>query len=258
MSQQESAYPFSGKVAFVTGASSGIGRATALAFANNKASVVVTDVNEGLGAETVKLITASGGSAQFIRCDVGDDISVKKAVEQTIALYGRVDFAFNNAGIEGQQGTTADCTVENFDRVIDINLKGVWRCMRHQIPQMLKQGSGAIVNCSSIAGLVGMAGIPAYVAAKHAVVGLTKTAALEYAKTGIRVNAVCPGVIETPMVQRFVHGEAQVKQYLMAGEPVGRLGQSEEVASAVLWLSSDQASFVTGHSLVVDGGWVAQ
>jgi NAD(P)-dependent dehydrogenase (short-subunit alcohol dehydrogenase family) len=247
-----------GKVALVTGASSGIGRATALAFARGGADVVVADVLEQGGAQTAAMVEELGGRALFVKCDVSQGADVKDMMRQTIEKFGRLDYAFNNAGIEGKQAPTADCSDENWDRVIDINLKGVWLCMKYQIPLMLKQGSGSIVNCSSIAGLVGFPGIPAYVASKHGVVGLTKTAALECAKTGVRVNVVCPGVIQTPMIDRFTHGEAQIRKQLADGEPIGRVGTPEEVASAVLWLCSDGASFVTGHSMAVDGGWVAQ
>jgi NAD(P)-dependent dehydrogenase (short-subunit alcohol dehydrogenase family) len=245
-------------VVFITGASTGIGRATALAFGNSGAAVVVADVNETAGATTAQEIIKNGGISLFVKCNVSSDHDVKNAIENTIEKFGRLDFAFNNAGIEGDQGPTPDCSEENWDRVLGINLKGVWLCMKYQIPEMLKQGSGAIVNCSSIAGLVAFAGIPAYVASKHGVLGLTKTAAMENAKLNIRVNAVCPGVIQTPMIDRFTHGEAQIQRQLVAGEPVGRVGQPEEVAAAVLWLCSEQSSFVTGHNLVVDGGWVAQ
>jgi len=248
---------FKGKVALVTGASSGIGRATALAFAREGAYVVVGDVLTEGGAETVRMIE-NGRRGLFVRCDVSNEADVKNLLSKTIETFGRLDFAFNNAGIEGKQASTADCSVENWDRVIAINLKGVWLCMRNEIPQMVKQGSGAIVNCSSIAGLVGFQGIPAYVASKHGVVGLTQTAALEYAKTGVRVNAVCPGVIQTPMINRFVHGEAQIRRQLVEGEPVGRVGKPEEVSEAVLWLCSSSASFVTGQAVAIDGGWVAQ
>lgn len=251
-------YNFKDKVAFVTGASTGIGRATALAFANNGAKVVVADVNEDAGGQTARMIQESGGDAFFVKCNVANSLEVKAAIDKTIAQYSRLDFAFNNAGIEGQQGSTVDCSEENWQKVIDINLKGVWLCMKFEIPQMLKQGGGTIVNCSSIAGLVGFMGIPAYVASKHGVIGLTQTAALEFAKSNIRINAVCPGVIQTPMIDRFVHGEAQIRNQLVAGEPVGRVGQPDEIAKAVLWLCSQQSSFVTGHPLVVDGGWVAQ
>jgi NAD(P)-dependent dehydrogenase (short-subunit alcohol dehydrogenase family) len=249
---------FANKVIFITGASSGIGRATALAFAREGASVALADVGDQGGLETVRLVEARGARALFVHCDVSSDREVRSALGKTIETFGRLDCAFNNAGIEGQQASTADCTEENWDRVLSVNLKGIWLCMKHEIPLLLKQGRGAIVNCSSIAGLVGFPGIPAYVASKHGVVGLTKTAALELAKTGIRVNAVCPGVIETPMIERFVHGEALIRQQLVGGEPIGRVGQPEEIAETVLWLCSDAASFVTGQPIAVDGGWVAQ
>lgn len=251
-------YDFENSVVFVTGASTGIGRATALAFGKSNAQVVVVDVNEDAALQTVEMIKASGGKAQFIKCDVTQNEDIKRSVQETIKTFGRLDFAFNNAGIEGAQALTSDCSMENWNRVIDINLKGVWLCMKHQIPEMLKQGHGAIVNCSSIAGLIGFPGIPAYVASKHGVIGLTKTAALEYAKKNIRVNAICPGVIQTPMIERFIHGEAQVRKQLVDGEPIGRVGNPEEIAAAALWLCSESSSFVTGHSLTVDGGWVAQ
>lgn len=251
-------YDFDKSVAFVTGASTGIGRATALAFGKSNAQVVIADVNEDAGLQIVEMIKASGGKSKFIKCDVSHDDEIQRAIQETIKIFGSLDFAFNNAGIEGEQALTSECSLKNWSRVIDINLKGVWLCMKYQIPQMLKQGHGSIVNCSSIAGLIGFAGIPAYTASKHGVIGLTKTAALEYAKQNIRVNAICPGVIQTPMVERLVHGEAQTRKQLVEGEPIGRVGEPDEVAAAVLWLCSDSSSFVTGHSLMVDGGWVAQ
>lgn len=251
-------YDFSNQVAFITGASTGIGRTTALAFGASNAQVVVVDVNVDAGAQTAHMIQKTGGRAHFIACDVSRDFEVKKAIEETVARFGSLDFAFNNAGMEGQQAFTPECTEENWDRVISVNLKGVWLCMKYQIQLMLKQGHGSIVNCSSIAGLVGFPGMPAYVASKHGVLGLTKTAALEYAKSNIRVNAICPGVIQTAMIDRLAHGEAQAGKQLVEGEPMGRLGQPEEVAQAALWLCSDSSSFVTGHSMAVDGGWVAQ
>lgn len=251
-------YNFKDKVVFITGASSGIGKASALSFAEAGAKVVACDVNVDAGMSLVAQINDEGRDAVFVKCDVSKNEDVKAAIEHTIKKYGRLDFAFNNAGIEGVSAPTPDCTESNWDQTININLKGVWLCMKYQIPQMLKQGGGAIVNCASIAGLVGFPGIPAYTASKHGVIGLTKTAALEYAKSNIRVNAICPGVIQTPMIDRFTHGEAQIQKQLVAGEPVGRAGQPEEIAQAAMWLCSDQSSFVTGDSLVVDGGWVAQ
>jgi len=251
-------YDLSGKVLFITGASTGIGRATAFSFAKAKAHVAVVDVNTDAGSMTARMIKEQGGSAEFIRCDVSREPEVKSAIDQTVKAFGGIDYAFNNAGIEGEQCVTPACSTENWDKVIGINLTGVWYCMKYEIPEMLKRGGGSIVNCSSIAGLIGFPGIPAYTAAKHGVLGLTKTAALEYAKSNIRVNAVCPGVIQTPMIDRFVHGEAQALKVLSSGEPIGRVGQPDEIAQSVLWLCSDSSSFVTGHSLAVDGGWVAQ
>lgn len=247
------------KVFIVTGAASGIGRATALSLAREGALIAVADTQDQAGLQTAEMIKSLGSKASYIRCNVASNEDVQNLVQETVRLFGRLDGAFNNAGIEGDQAATADCSTENWQRVVDVNLKGVWLCMKYELRQMLSQGSGgAIVNCSSVAGLVGFQGIPAYVASKHGVVGLTKAAALEYAKMNIRVNSVCPGVIQTPMIDRFTHGEAQIQETLKAGEPVGRLGQPEEVAAAVVWLCSAEASFVTGHALAVDGGWISQ
>ena len=247
---------FEGKVAIVTGGSFGIGRAAALLFAKKGAKVVVADCIEE--QETIQLIKSLGGEAIFVQCDVSKSEEVKAMVDKTIQVYGRLDFAFNNAGIEGVSAPTQDCTEENWDKTININLKGVWLCMKYQIPHMLKQGKGAIVNNASIAGLVGFLGAPSYVASKHGVIGLTKNAALENAKLGIRVNAVCPGVIKTPMIDRFTGKNKEVEKQFESMEPIGRMGQAEEVAEAVVWLCSDSASFVTGITMPVDGGWVAQ
>ena len=232
------------------------GRAAAIAFAERGAKVVIADWVED--NETLNAITSAGGDAIFVKCDVSSDESVRTMVDKTIAQYGRLDYAFNNAGVEGLSAPTHECTNENWDKTIAINLKGVWLCMKYEIPHMIKQGKGAIVNNASIAGLVGFVNIPAYVASKHGILGLTKNAALEYAKSGIRVNAVCPGVIKTAMIDRFTGKDKVVEKQFESMEPVGRMGQPEEVAQAVIWLCSDAASFVTAHPMAVDGGWVAQ
>ena len=246
---------FENKVAIVTGGSFGIGKATAKAFANRGAKVVIADWVEDYS--TLKEIEDDGGSAIFIKCDVSKTSDVTTLVNETIETFGRLDFAVNNAGIEGSNASTHECTEENWDKTISINLKGVWLCMKQEIPPMLKSGKGAIVNIASIAGLVGFSGLPAYVVSKHGIVGLTKTAALEYAKQGIRVNAVCPGVIRTAMIDRLTGKDKTVEKQFEAMEPVGRMGEPEEVAEAIVWLCSDAASFVTGHALAVDGGWIA-
>ncbi|MFV5701991.1 SDR family oxidoreductase [Flavobacterium sp. XS2P12] len=247
---------FKNKVAIVTGGTSGIGRATAIAFAKKGAKVAVVDWIES--NETVNLIKDLGGEAIFIKCDVSKTTDVKAMVEKTIAAFGRLDYAYNNAGIEGVSAPTSECTEENWDKIIGINLKGIWLCMKYEIPEILKQGKGVIVNCASVAGLVGFAGLPAYVASKHGVIGLTKTAALECAKLGIRVNVVCPGVIQTPMIDRLTGKTKEAIEQFTGLEPVGRFGQPEEIANAVVWMCSDEASFVTGHAMAVDGGFVAQ
>ena len=246
------------KIALVTGGGSGIGRATALVFAREGAKVVVTDVVVEGGEETVRLIKAAGGEALFVKADMAKAAEVEVMVNKAVATYGRLDCAHNNAGIEGAMGTTTDYTEQDWDRVIRINLTGVWLCMKYEISQMLKQGGGAIVNTASGAGLVGVPRMPAYVASKHGVVGLTKTAALEYAKSGIRVNAVCPGVIQTPMVERVTGRRPGMVERMVAAEPIGRMGRPGEIAEAVVWLCSDAASFVTGLPMAVDGGAVAQ
>ena len=247
-----------GKVALVTGAGSGIGRATALVFAREGAKVVVSDIVVAGGQETVQQIEAAGGEAIFVKADVSQAADVETLIAKTVETYGRLDCAFNNAGIEGGMKLTIDCTKEEFDRTIAVNLTGVWLCMKYEIQQMLSQGGGAIVNTASAAGLVGFPGLPDYVASKHGVVGLTKTAALEYAKSGIRVNAVCPGVIQTPMVERGAQLSPGFDELALSMEPVGRFGQPSEIGEAVVWLCSDAASFVTGIPMQVDGGLVAQ
>ena len=247
---------FNNKVVIVTGGSFGIGRATAILFAQKGAKVAIVNLVED--NETLNTIKSAGVEAIFIKCDISKEEEVKQMVEKTIAAFGRLDFAFNNAGIEGQSAPTHECTTENWDHVIGVNLRGAWLCMKYEIPQMLKQGKGSIVNTSSVAGLVGFTGIVPYTVSKHGLIGLTKTAALEYAKQGIRVNAVCPGIIKTAMIDRFTGKKKEVEKAFETQEPIGRMGQPEEVASAVTWLCSDDASFVTGDSLAVDGGWIAQ
>ena len=247
-----------GKVALVTGGGSGIGRAASLALAKEGANVAVSDVVVAGGEETVRLIKATGSEVTFIKADVAKAAEVEALIKKVVEIHGRLDCAVNNAGVEGAMTSTVDCSEENFDRIIAVNLKGVWLCMKHEIPQMLKQGGGAIVNTASVAGLVGFQGLPAYVASKHGVNGLTKTAALEYAKQGIRVNAVCPGVIQTPMLDRLFTSQPGVSETIAAMEPVGRLGKPEEIAAAVVWLCSDASSFVTGLPMAVDGGLIAQ
>lgn len=251
---------FIGKVAFVTGAASGIGRVAALAFAREGASVVAADVSERDNQETARLIEEQGGRAVAVRCDVTRGEDVKKALAKTVEVFGRLDFAFNNAGIEpSKPAPTAEYEEEEWDRIFDINLRGIFLCMKHEIPLILEHGEGgAIVNTSSGAGIIGIKGSPAYTAAKHGVIGLTKAAALDYAAQNIRVNAVCPGYIETPMMGRFTGGTPEGRAKVIAEEPVGRMGKPEEIAAAVVWLCSDMAGFVIGHALVIDGGQTVQ
>jgi len=249
---------FDGKVALMTGGSSGIGRATALAFAREGAQVVIGDRNTRRGEETVSMIRNTGGTASFHRTDVLVAADIEALVEHAISEYGGLDLAFNNAGIEGDVRPLVEQTEANYDALMDINVKGVWLSMKYEIPRMLERGGGAIVNCSSVAGVIGFPGIGIYAASKHAVIGLTKTAALEYSAQGIRINAVNPAVIDTEMADRLAAGLNMKKDDLSTLHPIGRIGQVDEVADAVLWLCSGRASFVTGHSLVVDGGFTVR
>src|SRR5947209_676179 len=249
---------FTGKVAFVTGAANGIGRATAVAFAREGASVVVADVSEEGNRETAHLIEELGGRALAVRCDVTKVADVKAALEKTVEAFGRLDFAFNNAGVEPRKPAPTAEYEEEWNRILDTNLRSVFLCMKHEIPLILKQGGGAIVNTSSGAGVIGIKGSPAYTAAKHGVIGLTRAAALDYAAQNLRVNAVCPGYIDTPMMGRFTGGTPEGRAKVVAEEPVGRMGKPEEIAAAVLWLCSDAAAFMVGHALVMDGGQTIQ
>lgn len=247
-------FDFSGKVAFVTGGGTGIGRATALAFAKAGASVAVVGRTEASTQETVQLIEQAGGRAIAIRCDVAKEDEVQAAVAKAIATFGRIDFALNNAGVEHEVIALADISTEEWERQIGINLGGVFFSMKHQIPHMLKQGGGAIVNISSGAGVKGFAGQAAYCASKWGVIGMSKAAALDYAAKGIRVNVVSPGFVATPMMERFTGGTEEGLRTVVSNEPVGRPGRPEELAATVLWLCSEEAAFSTGSNLVVDGG----
>jgi len=251
-------YDFKGQVALVTGAASGMGLATARAFAHAGAAVTLADISEEALQQAVDEIKSVGGNAIGVLCDVSDEAQVATMVERTVAAFGRLDAAFNNAGIQVPSSEVADQPAEEFDRVNAINLRGVWACMKHELLQMRKQGSGAIVNCSSIGGLTGRALLAAYHGTKHGVIGLTRSAALEYAVRGIRVNAVCPGTIDTPMVLKMLDSGMLVMDDLLHDLPMKRLGRGEEIADAVLWLCSPGSTFVTGQALAVDGGFTVQ
>lgn len=247
---------FENKVALVTGAASGLGLATAKAFAESGASVAMADWNEDAVHAAAGDLARQGHKTLAIKCDVADDAQVEAMVAKTVATFGRLDAAYNNAGVQNVLADTADATREDFDRVTAINMRGVWSCMKFELRQMLKQGSGAIVNCSSIGGISGGAGRGSYHAAKYGVIGLTTSAALEYARKGIRVNAVCPGLIETPMGDQMkAAGQTAALEAMLKNVPIGRIGRPEEIADAVLWLCSSKASLVVGHALVVDGGY---
>jgi len=246
-----------GKVAIVTGGTSGIGRDTAVLFAEAGAKVVVAGRREAEGKETIDLIRAAGGDGLLVKTDVSRAADVRALVQKTVEKFGRLDVAFNNAGIEGSWSPIAEQSEEDWDSTIDINLKGVWLCLKYEIQQMLKQGGGGvIVNMASVAGFIGCPGAATYCASKHGVMALTKSAALETARSGIRVNVVCPAVIETPMGERL-WGEPEAKKFALGLHPIGRFGKPEEIADAVVWMCSDGASFMTGQSLVLDGGFLA-
>jgi len=257
-SSSDGAGALAGLVGLVTGGGSGIGRASALAIAAGGARVVVGDVDPSAATETARQIREAGGEGIAVAVDVTVDAEVEALVHAATETYGRLDFAHNNAGISGDVATTVDCTEANWDRTIAVNLTGVWLCMRYELRQMLAQGPpGSIVNTAAGAGLAGVAGFPAYVASKHGVIGLTRTAALEYAEAGIRVNAVCPGTTATPMVATLTGRNPATMTQIVAGVPMGRLAEPQEITAAVVWLCSEAASFVTGHALVVDGGVLA-
>lgn len=247
-------YDFKGKVALVTGAGAGMGLATAMAFAEAGAAVVLADFKEEAVNAAAQRLTAAGHEAIAVRCDVSDDVQVAAMVERTVAEFGRLDAAFNNAGVMARIAPTAESPPEEWERVTGVNLRGVWSCMRHELRQMERQGGGAVVNNASVGALTGNPGIGAYIASKHGVVGLTRTAALEYVRKGIRVNAVNPGVIDTQIARDVVDGNAEAYAEMEKGIPIGRAGKPEEIAAAVLWLCSPAASYVVGQAITVDGG----
>lgn len=249
---------FDNRVALVTGAAAGMGLATAQAFAAAGAAVVLADIDEAAAQTEADKLTAAGLQVVAIGCDVGDDEQVEALIRRTVDTFGGLHAAFNNAGVMTPTVETADADPLEFDRVTTINLRGVWTCMKHELAHMREHGGGAIVNCSSIGGLIGIPGAGIYHGAKHGVLGITKSAALEYAARGIRINAVCPGVINTPMVARMVAEDPARMDELIAAEPIGRLGRPDEIANAVLWLCSPLSSYVVGHALAVDGGYTAQ
>jgi NAD(P)-dependent dehydrogenase (short-subunit alcohol dehydrogenase family) len=255
--QQPAALSFAGKVVLVTGASAGIGRATALAFGRAGASVVIADTSVDGGHATAAMIVEAGGKALYVNANVTRAAEVEALVEKTVNYYGRLDCAVNNAAIEEEPQDLADGDEAQFDRIMDVNVKGVWLCMKYQLRKMTEQGDGVIVNMASTAGLVGMPSRAIYAASKHAVVGLTKTAAVEYARSGIRINSLCPGAVRTPMLARALEREPSMEKKLKAAHPMGRLAEPAEIANAVMWLCSEQSSFVTGHQLAIDGGLTA-
>ena len=249
---------FQGKVALVTGAASGIGLATATAFAESGAAVVLADLDIAAAEAATQNLIDAGHKAIAVRCNVADESDAAAMVEKAVSAFGRLDMAFNNAGLHVPVANTADAEAKDFDLAIAVNLRGVWNCLKHELRQMRKQGSGVVVNCSSNSGLAGLANLGAYTASKHGVIGLTKSAALEYAPMGIRVNVICPGPIETPMVKKALTTAPEHMAAVIKEIPLGRLGRPEEIAGAVLWLCSPSASFVIGHALAVDGGYTAR
>ncbi len=248
------AAPFAGKVAFITGAGTGIGRAAALAFAREGAQVAVVGTTATDNDETVRLVTELGGQAVAVQCDITEEQQVQAALARTIAAFGRLDFAFNNAGVEQHKALAAELDTAEWDRIVHTDLRGTFLCLKHEIPLILAQGGGAIVNTSSGAGLIGIKNNAAYCAAKHGIIGMTRSAALDYASQNLRINAVCPGYIDTPMMDRFTGGTAEGRKKVVEDEPIERPGQPEEIANAAVWLCSQGSSFVVGHALAVDGG----